>query len=56
MRLKIFKSQNLLPKEQIATLSSVPGKDQLEDRIKDLNQRNLALTVELDQERSLLMI
>ena len=46
-----LKSQNLLLKEQIATLSSVPGKDQLEDRIKDLNQRNLALTVELDQER-----
>ena len=46
-----LKSQNLLLKEQIASLSSVPGKDQLEDRIKDLNQRNLALTVELDQER-----
>jgi len=46
-----LKSQNLLLKEQIATLSSVPGKDQLENRIKDLNQRNLALTVELDQER-----
>ena len=46
-----LKSQNLLLKEQIATLSSVPGKGQLEERIKDLNQRNLALTVELDQER-----
>jgi hypothetical protein len=46
-----LKSQNLLLREQIATLSSVPGKDQLENRIKDLNQRNLALTVELDQER-----
>ena len=46
-----LKSQNLLLKEQIATLSSVPNPDEFQNRIKDLNQRNLALTVELDQER-----
>ncbi len=46
-----LRSQNLLLKEQIATLSSAPDPDEFQNRIKDLNQRNLALTVELDQER-----
>ena len=46
-----LKSQNNLLKDQLAAMSSVPGRDALEGRIKELNQRNLALTVELDQER-----
>ncbi len=49
--LEDLKSQNNLLKDQIAQLSSVPASDDLQNRIKDLNQRNLALTVELDQER-----
>ena len=32
-------------------MSAEPGRDDLQGRIRDLNQRNLALTVELDQER-----
>ena len=44
-------SQNKLLKEQLATMSALPARDDLEDRIDGLNQRNLALTVELDQER-----
>ena len=46
-----LRSQNNLLKDQLASMSAVPGRDDLEDRIKDLNQRNLALSVELDQER-----
>ena len=46
-----LKSQNNLLKDQLAAMSSVPGRDDMENRIKELNQRNLALTVELDQER-----
>ena len=44
-----LRSQNNLLKDQLASMSAVPGRDDLEDRIKDLNQRNLALSVELDQ-------
>ena len=46
-----LKSQNNLLKDQLAAMSSVPGRDDMENRIKELNERNLALTVELDQER-----
>ena len=49
--LEDLKSQNNLLKDQLASMSSVPGREALEDRVKELNQRNLALTVELDQER-----
>lgn len=49
--LEDLKSQNNLLKDQLAAMSSVPGRDALEGRIKELNQRNLTLTVELDQER-----
>jgi chromosome segregation ATPase len=44
-------SQNKLLKEQLATMSALPARDDLQDRIDGLNQRNLSLTVELDQER-----
>ena len=46
-----LKSQNILLKDQLAAMSSVPARDDLEGKIQDLNQRNLVLTVELDQER-----
>ena len=46
-----LKSQNNLLKDQLAQMSAEPGRDDLQGRIRDLNQRNLALTVELDQER-----
>ena len=45
-----LKSQNNLLKEQLAAISSVPPQNDMEDRIKDLNQRNLTLAVQLDQE------
>ncbi len=45
-----MQNQNLV--EQISTFGSMPQLDELEDRVRNLNQRNLALTVELDQERS----
>ena len=44
-------SQNKLLKEQLAAMSALPARDDLQDRINGLNQRNLSLTVELDQER-----
>jgi chromosome segregation ATPase len=46
-----LKSQNNLLKEQLASTSNLPSQNDLENRISDLNQRNLTLTVELDQER-----
>lgn len=51
IELEDLKSQNDLLKDQLASMSSQPVQRDLEDRIMDLNQRNLALTVELDQER-----
>ena len=38
-------------KEQLASTSNLPSQNDFENRISDLNQRNLTLTVELDQER-----
>ena len=46
-----LRSQNNLLKEQLASTSNLPSQNDLENRISDLNQRNLTLTVELDQER-----
>ena len=46
-----LRSQNNLLKEQLASASNLPSQNDLENRISDLNQRNLTLTVELDQER-----
>ena len=46
-----LRSQNNLLKEQLASASNLPSQNDLENRINDLNQRNLTLTVELDQER-----
>ncbi|MDA8989561.1 hypothetical protein N9H22_03760 [Opitutales bacterium] len=46
-----LRSQNNLLKEQLASSSNLPSQNDFENRISDLNQRNLTLTVELDQER-----
>ena len=46
-----LRSQNNLLKEQLASASNLPSQNDLENRINDLNQRNLTLSVELDQER-----
>ena len=46
-----LRSQNNLLKEQLASTSNLPSQNDFENRISDLNQRNLTLTVELDQER-----
>ena len=42
-----LRSQNNLLKEQLASTSNLPSQNDFENRISDLNQRNLTLTVEL---------
>jgi len=49
--LEDLKSQNAMLKDQIAQMSPMAASEELRARVKDLNQRNLNLTVELDQER-----
>ena len=47
-----LKEQNELLMEKLRSPSSIPERDQLDRRIRDLNQKNLMAQIQLDQERS----
>jgi chromosome segregation ATPase len=47
-----LKDQNELLMEKLRSPSSIPERDQLDRRIRDLNQKNLMAQIQLDQERS----
>ena len=47
-----LREQNQRLQEQFRNLANAPGRDGLDRRIQDLNQKNLTAQIQLDQERS----
>ena len=47
-----LRQQNVSLQNQLKTMSDIPGRNALDRRIRDLNQKNLTAQIQLDQERA----
>lgn len=50
--LETLRQQNLNLQNQLKNMSEIPGRNALDRRIRDLNQKNLTAQIQLDQERA----
>jgi chromosome segregation ATPase len=51
-QLDTLRQQNVSLQNQLKTMSDIPGRNALDRRIRDLNQKNLTAQIQLDQERA----